>query len=262
MRKGLIGLALTLSFSVVTAANTQLNTIDSNILTNIRINLSKSLPDLTIDQVDPTPVANIYQVISGRKVFYVDNTGRYAFLGNLVDLTTKQSLTEQQVKQLSVVDWNKLPLNIALRQVIGKGEQRIAIFTDPDCPFCKRLETETIPKLNNVTVYYFLFPLSIHANAESDSKKILCSEIPDKVFLDWMKYDKILPSKTTCNNAAKLEQMKEVAKKVIQVEATPTIILPNGAIVTGLVPADYLTQLITEAAPKVAASASIKDIKK
>lgn len=222
---------------------------DTVITNQIKASLKTSLPELTVDQVNPTSVPNIYEVISGKKVFYVDNTGRYAFLGNMVDLSTKQSLTQNKVEQLSVVNFQQLPINYALKQVIGTGERKIAIFTDPDCPFCQRLEQDTIPKLTNVTVYYFLYPLAIHANAETDSKKILCSETPDKTFLAWMKNNTLLPQRSDCKNAADLKIIKDYGSKVVGVEATPTIILPNGKVMAGLIPADYLNQLLTEASP-------------
>ena len=223
---------------------------DNNIDTTIKASLKTSLPELTVDQINQTSVPNIYEVVSGHKVFYVDSTARYAFLGNMVDLSTKQSLTESRVSQLSRVNFNDLPFSLALVRVNGTGERKIAVFTDPDCPFCQRLEQEVIPKLTNVTVYYFLYPLAMHANAEIDSKKILCSETPDNTFLAWMINSTALPNRSDCKNAANLAVIKDFAAKNIGVEATPTIILPNGKLMTGLIPADYLNQLLTDASPK------------
>jgi len=261
MRKILNVVLLTLNLSIIAMVISPLNALESDTYIAIKNSLKTTLPDLTVDQINSTAIPNIYEIISGRKVFYVDGTGHYALLGNMVDLTTKQSLTELKVQELSVVDWKKLPLGIALRQVIGKGERRIAIFTDPDCPFCQHLEQDTIPKLKNVTVYYFLYPLAMHANAESDSKKILCSEIPDQTFINWMKDNKTLPTRTTCKNASQLAEMKDVATQVAQIEATPTIILPNGVILAGLVPPDYLNKLITETSPKPTTSAPVANTK-
>ncbi|MBP9743462.1 MAG: DsbC family protein [Burkholderiales bacterium] len=221
-----------------------------SITDKIKLNLNTSLPELKIDQINPLPsVPGIYEIIAGHYVFYVDSSGRYAFLGNMVDLTTKQSLTKIRVEQLSVVDWNKLPLNIALQQVIGKGERKIVIFTDPDCPFCHRLEEDIIPKLNNVTVYYFLFPLEIHANAKNNAKKILCSETPDKTLMAWMRNYVTLPVHTECRAAANLAAMIEVGKNIVGVQAVPTIVLQNGKVLSGVVPSDYLNQMIDEASP-------------
>ena len=221
-----------------------------NISQGIQASLKTSLPELNIDQINPTALTNVYEVVSGHKVFYVDSTGRYAFLGNMVDLSNKQSLTESRVAELSRVDFNQLPFKYALVRINGTGERKIAIFTDPDCPFCQRLEQEVIPKLKNVTVYYFLYPLSIHANAETDSKKIICSETPDKTFLEWMINGTTLPNRSDCKNAANLQIIKDFGAKKIGIEASPTIILPDGMVMTGLVPADYLNQLLTEVSPK------------
>lgn len=212
----------------------------------IKIRLKVDLPELKVDQVNKTPVAGVYEVVSGRRVFYVDSTGQYAFLGNLVDLDSKQSLTEKTVKAVTVVNWNQLPIKLALRQTIGAGNRRIAIFTDPDCPFCKRLEQEVTPKLKDVVIYYFLFPLKIHEDAVSDSKKILCAQNPESTFAAWMALGKKLPTLMTCRNALKLPKMQAVGNNIVGVDATPTIVLPNGQIVSGLLPADYLNKLITD----------------
>lgn len=238
MRK-LLALVLVLATSVVCADATT---------AAIQNNLKTTLPELKVDQINPTAVKNVYEVISGHKVFYVDGSGRYAFLGNMVDLNTKKSITQTKVEQLSVVNWNELPLNIAIKQVIGKGERRIAVFTDPDCPFCQRLEQDTIPKLKNVTVYYFLFPLAIHANAENDSKRILCAENPDATFKAWMVSSIALPARNSCKNSANLPIMKALGNK-FGIDAAPTIILPNGKLLPGLAPADYLNKLINDTAP-------------
>ena len=235
MQKILVLILLMLSFAYA-----------DDITSTIKIHLKADLPELKVDQVNTTPVNGVYEVVSGRKVFYVDSTGHYAFLGNLVDLETKQSLTEKTIKSVSVVNWNQLPLTLALRNTIGPGNRKIAIFTDPDCPFCKRLEQDTVSKLKDVVVYEFLFPLPIHENGMFDSRKIMCSQNPEATFAAWMILSKKLPEKTNCTNAAKLTQIQTIGTNVVGVEATPTIVLPNGQIISGLVPADYLNKLITD----------------
>ena len=161
----------------------------------------------------------------------------------------KQSLTENTVKGLNKIDISKLPLDIAIKQIIGDGSRKLIIFTDPDCPFCKRLEIDTVAKLNNVTIYYFLFPLPSHSDAANKSKKILCSQNPEKSLISWLKDEKTLPTNMECKNATKLEQMIEVGTNVVQIDATPTLVLQNGRIMSGLIPADYLNQLMNDAIP-------------
>ena len=230
--------------SVVLSVSAKSIADTSSVENTIRTNLSKNISDLKIDRILPTQFKGVYEVDSGRKIFYVDETGNYAMIGNMLDLTTKQSLTEQRTTELNVVDWSKLPLDVAIRHIKGNGQNKIAIFTDPDCPFCKRLEQETVSKLKDVTIYYFLYPLAIHPSAESDSQRILCAENSESSLLAFMNRDAPLGKIYNCKNAQKLVQMKDVANNQVQVTGTPTIVLPNGRILSGLIPADYLTNLI------------------
>lgn len=232
--------------SVKVLKESSLSTVDV-----IKNSLKLNLPALKVDQINQTVIPGIFEITSGRKIFYTDGSGRYAIVGNLVDLDTKENLTMEKIEQLTMSDWNKLPLKIALKQVIGSGKYKIAVFSDPNCIFCKRLETEVISKLTDITVYYFLFPLPNHFNSKSDAQKILCSENPESTYISFMKDNISLPSKTECNNAQVLTQMLDVGKNIIHVEVTPTIVLNNGKIVHGVIPVDELNRLIIDAAPKL-----------
>jgi len=214
----------------------------------IKQSLKGTLPKVTVDSISDTPIKNIYQVVAGKKVFYVDASARYLFVGNVIDLATQNNLTQQKVEELAKVDWNTLPLNMAVRSVNGDGKRRIAIFTDPDCPFCKNLEREVIPSLANVTIYYFMFPLPIHSDAKLHAQQILCSQMPESSFKAWMTSGTALPTNSGCEQARNVDEMINLGNK-LGVEATPTVVLPDGKIVVGLVPADYLNQLITNAMP-------------
>lgn len=238
---------LSLSCAVATAAS-----VSDSTAATITKNLKANLPDLAIDKIESTPIAGVYEIDSGRKVFYVDSSGNYALIGNLLDLSTKTSLTEQRSNDLNQIDWKKLPTDLAIMRVKGNGNSKIAIFTDPDCPFCKRLEAETTSKLKDVTIYYYLFPLAIHPNAASDSKKILCAENPESAMVAFMAHGQALGKNNTCDNGKKLAQMQEIGTNLVQVTGTPTIVLPNGKIVSGLVPVDALSRMIDQNQPESA----------
>ena len=55
--------------------------------------------------------------------------------------------------------FSALPLQHAIKTVKGDGTRYLVVFSDPDCPYCKRLERETLSKLDNITIFTFLFPL-------------------------------------------------------------------------------------------------------
>lgn len=246
LRNSLIWLLVVGSSCVYAVSNQQ-------VVSDIQAKLKINLPDLVIDQIIATPIQGIYEVDSGRKVFYVDRSGDFALLGNLLDLKTKTSLTEYRTEALNKINWKQLPLDLALLRIKGNGDKnRIAIFTDPDCPFCKRLETETISHLNDIRIYYFLFPLPIHSQAMDHAQRILCAENPESAMLSFMTKDIGLGKNNTCGNINKLTKIIAVGRNIVQVSGTPTIVLPNGRLVSGLVPADYLSRLITENQPESA----------
>ncbi len=220
--------------------------VDKKIDTQIRKSLSDTLPKLEITAIADSPVPNVYQITANHKIFYTDATGRYLFAGNLIDLPTKTNLTQNALTDATKITWNDLPLNLAIQyNTSKKPKYKIAIFTDPDCPFCKRLETNVIAKLTDVTVYYFLYPLYIHKEAKTHAKQILCSPDPVAIFTNFMREDVKLPQKSTCDNVDEnINSILALGNK-LGVEATPTIILENGKILTGVVPLEYLKQQIT-----------------
>jgi thiol:disulfide interchange protein DsbC len=250
MKKILLGL---LAGVALVACN---NNATSSLSTEqIKANLVKQVPGLTqVDQVNPTKVAGLYEVVVGRKIFYVSTDGKYAMFGNLVDLDSKQSVTEQRMQDLAKIDFSKLPLDLAMTQVIGDGSRKIAVFTDPDCPYCKMFEKQIIPQLKNVTVYSFLFPLPIHPNAQTHAKQIWCSKDRNATFAAWMQKDTALPANSSCDTSG-LDKVMKVGTEVVQVDGTPTIILNNGQIIPGMLPADQLNAKLDSLSGKPSASA-------
>ena len=230
----------------------------SSSMTNdqLKANLVKQVPGLTtVDQINPSKISGLNEVVVGRKIFYVSTDGKYAVFGNVVDLATKQSLTEQRMQQLAKIDFAKLPLDLAIKQVIGDGSRKVAVFTDPDCPYCKMFEKQVVPQLHNVTVYSFLFPLPIHPNAASDSKKIWCSKDRTATFAAWMQNNTALPTNTSCDTSD-LDRVMKIGTELVQVDGTPTLIFQNGQTIPGMLPADQLNAKLDEVSGTAPAASS------
>jgi thiol:disulfide interchange protein DsbC len=225
----------------------------------IKADIIKSVPGITkIDAVNKSPVDGLYEVVIGRKVFYATVDGKYLFFGNLVDPVNKKSLTEDKVQQLSKVDVKQLPLELAIKVVNGNGQRQLFVFSDPDCPYCQMFEKQVAAKLTDTTIYTFLFPLPNHPEAKKHSQQILCSKDKAKAWVDFMRDKKALPAETNCKEAANVDKSYKLGTDVVGVEGTPTIILGNGQILSGMLPPEQLLQQMDEAEgktpPKAAAS--------
>ncbi|UXY16657.1 DsbC family protein [Chitiniphilus purpureus] len=210
----------------------------------LRAKLEKSLDGRTITSVSATPLQGIYEVVlGGRQIVYTDAKGDYVLVGDLVDVVNKKSLTEARVAELMSTDFSKLPLDKAVKEVRGDGSRKLAVFSDPDCPFCKRLERESLAGVDNVTIYTFLFPLSIHPDAGRKSALIWCAEDRAAAWKNWVLNEK-LPENGSTDCANPIQDNLALGEQ-LGITGTPALIFANGRIVSGAIPKAQLEELLT-----------------
>jgi thiol:disulfide interchange protein DsbC len=210
--------------AVTTATAKQLNDLNEVIQT-----LKQKYPSTQFSEIKPTPVGGIYQVVMGKNVAYVDTSGQYFFFGHLFDMQNQIDLTEGVLEQVSQVDWNKLPLSKALLFGQADAVKKIVVFSDPNCVYCKRFETE-IKKLNEqgVAVYTFMFPV-LGQDSREKSISVWCSKNPQQTWNDWMTKGRE-PSFTNCPNP--IDEVFRLGQS-LGLSGTPSVILPNGSVITG-----------------------------
>jgi thiol:disulfide interchange protein DsbC len=171
----------------------------------------------------------------GGQIIYTDE--KLTFLiaeGRLVDPKTKKDVTGERLEELTKIDFNSLPLDQAIKVVKGNGSRKLVVFSDVDCPYCKRLEQNELVNINDVTVYTFLYPLQqLHPDAPAKSKSIWCASNRVKAWQDWILNGQLPTSTGTCE--VPLEKVGELARK-IGVTSTPTLIFADGKRMMGAQP--------------------------
>ena len=110
-----------------------------------------------VGEVRPSELPGLYEAVVGSDIVYTDRTGRYIVTGDLIDTREGVNLSDARRASLEGIDWADLPLQMALKTTHGNGLRSLAVFADPNCGHCKRLEKE-LRKLDNVTIYTFIFP--------------------------------------------------------------------------------------------------------
>ena len=183
-----------------------------------------------IDSVRKANVLGLYEVQVGSDVFYMDEKGQYAFFGDVVDLKSKQNLTEERKAKLSQIKFSDLPLNLAIKQVRGNGKRVFASFEDPNCGYCKRFAKDT-QGLTDVTIYVFPFPI-LSPDSYEKSRNILCASDPNKAWNDWM-VNNVTPATAKCDN--NLDKIVALGQK-LNVRGTPNFFLSDGSRIPGAVP--------------------------
>ncbi len=213
----------------------------------IRKAITGKFPGAQIASVTKTPYGGLYEVLIDGELVYSSADGKYLVMGNIIELATRRNLTAVRMEKLNAVKWNTLPLDKAIKEVRGDGSRKLVVFSDADCPFCKKLEPE-IEKLSNVTVYTFLYPIEgLHPQAIPTSKQIWCEKDRLKAWKAYMLRGERPKASGECANP--VDDVIALGNK-LRVSGTPTLIFENGQRVPGYVPADKLDQLLTVASKK------------
>lgn len=192
-------------------------------------------PKFKVDSVTKTNYNGLYEVFMSGQILYTDE--KMSFLiaeGHLVDPKTKKDITGERLEELTKVDFNSLPLDQAIKVVKGNGSRKLVVFSDVDCPYCKRLEQNELSNITDVTIYTFLYPLQqLHPDAEAKSRSIWCSSNRVKAWQDWILKSQLPTSTGNCE--VPLERVGELARSV-GVTSTPTLFFANGKRMLGAQP--------------------------
>lgn len=201
----------------------------------LKAKINAAYPRFNVENIEKTPYEGLYEVFMGGQIVYTDKDLNFMIVeGKLVDPKTKTNITGERLAELTKIDFNELPLDKAIKVVKGDGSRKIAVFSDVDCPFCKRLEQNELSQITDVTIYTFLYPLEqLHPDAANKSKLIWCAKDRVDAWNKWIFKNKLPDSAGTCK--VPLEEVGELARKY-GVVSTPTLFFENGKRMQGAQP--------------------------
>jgi thiol:disulfide interchange protein DsbC len=197
----------------------------------IKVEMQKRLGgNAKIKSVTATPVNGLYEVLVGNEIFYTDASAKYLIQGEIIEFASGKNLTEQRQADLNRIKWTDLNQANAIKTVRGNGTRQLAVFSDPNCGYCKRLE-KSLQQLDNVTIYTYLIPI-LSADSAQKSKQIWCSSDPYKSYIDWMINGTSPSGKSDCSTP--LDKNLSFAKSY-GITGTPTLFFTDGSRFPGAV---------------------------
>jgi thiol:disulfide interchange protein DsbC len=215
---------------------------------SIRKNLAERLPNFpAIDEVTKTAIPGIYELRIGNDILYTDENGHHVLQGHLIDTKTRANLTEARIAKLTQIDFATLPLQDAILIKQGTGARKIAVFGDPNCGYCKRLERDLVG-LKDVSIYTFLLPI-LGPDSNAKARDIWCARDRAKTWRAWM-VDGNAPSKAggPCDAGA-LERNLALGERH-RVNGTPAIVFEDGTRSPGAMPAEQIESRLVAAAKR------------
>lgn len=126
----------------------------------IRAALKKIVPDMEITSVQPSPIDGLYEVMAGTDLLYVTKDGRYFMSGHIVDLASREDLTEPRLAEAR----KRLIDSIGEDQMVVFGpdaqpEHTVTVFTDIECGYCRKLHSQMAQyESEGIRVRYLFFP--------------------------------------------------------------------------------------------------------
>jgi thiol:disulfide interchange protein DsbC len=199
-----------------------------------------------IENVTHVGGSSLYEVTirgpKGPQLFYVDERARVIVVGQVLDGRTGRNLTEERLRQLNAVDWATLPFADAITTKRGGGRRKIAVFSDPNCPYCKRFEKD-LAKLDDITVHIFLYPV-IRPESVTLTKSVWCSRDRAKAWNDLMLRDIEPTAAPDCETP--VEKLVALGRR-LGANSTPTWFVETGERYSGAIPLEETRRILDEA---------------
>lgn len=207
--------------------------------------LAVSGQPMPVESVSETPLAGFYEVrLETGERFYSDAEGRYFLVGDLyenadqglVNLSEQSRSTERAARLAAVPEGER---------VIFRGPEsraELMVFTDTTCPYCRRLHEE-VPRLNElgIEVHYLAFPRAgMNGEGARQLRQVWCADDRTEA-MSAAKRGEALPGATDCDNP--VESQYHLGME-LGVQGTPAIVLPDGTLVPGYVPAERLATML------------------
>jgi len=215
----------------------------------VKQRVAANLKGVPVDAVRATPMPGIYEVQSGMNFGYVSLDGRYLIEGDLNDIASGQSLTEnrRRVARKDLVDKIGADRSIDYLPANGPAKYTVTVFTDIDCGYCRKLH-QHIAEYNadGIAVRYLFFPRS-GPNTESFHKaeKVWCAK-DRQAALTQAKLGSGYEGDMSCTNPI-MDHLKLASE--LGLRGTPAIVLPDGELVPGYqTPEQLLRTLAARAA--------------
>jgi thiol:disulfide interchange protein DsbC len=210
---------------------------------------AKLQPEASIESLKRSPLAGLYEVAirspQGLLLYYIDDAATIIIAGEMFDAKTGANLTDERLRSLSAFGWDRLPFEHAISTVRGTGRRKIAVFSDPNCPYCKRFEND-LAKLDDITIHIFLYPI-IKRESVNLTKSVWCSEDRARAWNDLMLRGVQPSASPECDTP--VEKLVALGRR-LGANSTPTWFLENGELHQGAKPLEDVRRLLDAASPQ------------
>jgi thiol:disulfide interchange protein DsbC len=203
---------------------------------NIRSSLQKVVPDVEIDSITKAPVDGLYEVMVGTQLMYVTGDGRYFIDGRIVDLKTREDLTEPRLSQARLKLLNDVgDAQMVVFEPAKPAKHTVTVFTDIECGYCRKLHSQIADYGDEgIRVRYLFYPRAGKGSpAYKEAVSVWCAgdEGQRRDAMTAAKAGKTIQEKT-CDNPVETHM---ALGEQLGLRGTPAIVTDSGEMIPGYV---------------------------
>lgn len=237
---------LTVGGGLLAASLTLLPVAQADPARQLAETLSVNGQSMPVERVRETPLEGFYEVtLENGETFYSNAEGSHFLVGDLyenaehglVNLTEQGRNAERSARLAAVSESERV-----IYRGTGESRAELVVFTDTTCPYCRQLHEE-VPRLNEmgIEVHYLAFPRSgLGSPGGRQLQQVWCADNPTEA-MSAAKREEALNGAADCDNP--VEEQYHLGMQ-LGVQGTPAIVLPDGRLVPGYVPAERLAAML------------------
>jgi thiol:disulfide interchange protein DsbC len=211
-------------------------------LQKVRDTVAERFAEISPEEIFESPIPGWYTIRKGAIIAYISGDGRYLLQGDLIDLQENANLSEESRNDARVVMMSAVPNDQLIVFSPDEVQHTVSIFTDIDCTFCRRLHSQIDQYMEQgIEVRYFLYPRNGPTSPSwAKAENVWCADNRNEA-LTLAKLDQEFPTRT-CD--ASIVSKHYLIGQDVGLRGTPAIVLDDGTLFSGYMPADQLKQAI------------------
>ena len=211
-------------------------------LQKVRDTVAERFAEISAEEIFESPIPGWYTIRKGAIIAYISGDGRYLLQGDLIDLQENANLSEESRNDARVIMMSAVPNEQLIVFSPDEVQHTVSIFTDIDCTFCRRLHSQIAQYMEQgIEIRYFLYPRNGPTSQSwAKAENVWCADNRNEA-LTLAKLDQEFPTRT-CD--ASIVSKHYLIGQDVGLRGTPAIVLDDGTLFSGYMPADQLKQAI------------------
>lgn len=196
------------------------------------------------EDVKASPIDGWYTIQKGAITAYISGDGRYLLQGDLIDLENQLNLSEVSRTEARRELMATVSDDEVIRFTPSEVKYSVAVFTDVDCTYCRRLHSQIEEYMaHGIEVRYLLYPRNGPASKSwNTAEEVWCAN--DRAdALTLAKLDRAFES-SKCNSS--MVQDHYVIGRDVGLNGTPAIVFDDGTLIGGYLPPDQLAARLAQ----------------